>query len=680
MSQKWDTEGIIAKRVICDSVVKSDNDKYLTEQDIKSIIQNGDSKIEDGTGLFNENDTIYSVINGNVTFYDYNEDEYFSETLDLSSLQKTGNDRYDGMFCSSSIVTFVCDTPELVDGTDMFHRSSSLQSCTLYSDKLKTTKHMFASCGELKNVTMDFSSIENADEMFEGCDNLELSYMKLDNLKSGIDMFKSANLKENNIDIVLSSLQNNNCLETTLDITIDKNAVKYFFDKTGYLPTSTSYTDCYIDGKSFRVALNQDLNSIDELGTFDYIEYDDETNEIISYPTEIFETIEDTSGMFAYHLATPRMTQFSTPMPKVKYTNGMFYSNASLKSFSSDMRNVKEAEWMFYGASMLSSFTSNLYALQDGLCMLREAPITSFNCIMGNLINGQSMFDSCVQLTSFTGNLSKLENAQRMFYGCYNMTTFTTDNLQKLENGTNMFYGCKKLTTFAYNMPKLKNGYRMFYNNIALTTFSGDLSQLQEAYQMFSSTSVMKSFSEDLPSLINGYGMFSNAIVLATFTSAAPNLKDGGGMFQSDVKLTSVPNLTLQNLEDGTNMFYNCTTLATLSSNLNLSKLKHGYNMFGSCKLDGASVKKIYETLPQRQFMGNAAYDRASEYRESGDGEMTIGINVTYSSTASTNLSRLNTFATNAGFASWANMKQSFAAKNWSIYWQYAGSTTYIEV
>jgi hypothetical protein len=61
-------------------------------------------------------------------------------------------------------------------------------------------------------------------------------------------------------------------------------------------------------------------------------------------------------------------------------------------------------------------------------------------------------------------------------------------------------------------------------------------------------------------------------------------------------------------------------------------------------------------------------------------GVLTPGINSTYSSTASTNKTRLNNFGVAAGFADWASLKQAFVDKGWDVDWYYAASDRLIEV
>lgn len=678
--QKWDNKGIVARKIICNSIIKDENDRYLTEKEVKSLLQQGDagSQISDGRGTYTNNSSISKVANSSFMFSDKEE-----ESISLNSMTISGDSLENGMFANSSIVSFVCDTPSLETANHMFE-GSDITSCTLYSDKLINAEAMFKNCNKLEEAKMDFSTIQDGDSMFESCTLLNLGYFKLDALKSGVDMFKGTNLKKNQYEIVLNSLSNNNSLETSLDLTIDSSEIKNFFDEKGVLPlSSTEYTDYYKDGKHFRVNTNEDFSSFEEVyPDCDYIEYDDETNQITYYPTTIFENIEDASGLFSgLTLSTP-ITSFTIPMPRVKKTNGMFYSNKAITTFNSDLRNVIEAEWMFYNASALTSFTSTLYSLKNASYMFRGTKITTFNSSLLSLENGMSMFEKCSKMTSFTGNLSKLIDGENMFNSCSLMDTFAPTSLESLENGSYMFYYCDKLTSFNFNMPKLKNGNHMFYPAATgtLASISSNLDSLENGSGMFCGQPKLTTINiGDLPSLENGYNMFYNTAI-STFVPLVPKVKTGKYMFSLNAKLTTISNMTMKNLEDGRYMFYNCILLTTLPTTLNLGKLKSGRDMFKGCKLNAEVVKKIYETLPQRSYMGDYSQREASEFREDGDGAIGIGINSAYSSTASTNLSRLNTFATNAGFANWESMKEAFALKNWNTKWFYAGTETLIEV
>jgi hypothetical protein len=116
-------------------------------------------------------------------------------------------------------------------------------------------------------------------------------------------------------------------------------------------------------------------------------------------------------------------------------------------------------------------------------------------------------------------------------------------------------------------------------------------------------------------------------------------------------------------------MFNECTSL--INCEISLPNLKDGTDMFYKCKLSGNSVRMIYDSLLDMNNV-HSSYD--------DQGNITLGINSTYSSTASTNKSRLNTFGVNAGFTDWASLKQAFIDKGWNVTWLYAASDKVITV
>ena len=146
-------------------------------------------------------------------------------------------------------------------------------------------------------------------------------------------------------------------------------------------------------------------------------------------------------------------------------------------------------------------------------------------------------------------------------------------DLEQGSNGTTnggMFYGCKNLTTFSSDLPSLTYGKYMFYNS-SLKSFSGDLSSLANGSYMFYICSSLTTFSSDLSSLIVGSNMFYGCSNLTTFSS------------------------NLSSLTSGDSMFDGCTNLASFSADL--SGLTDGRYMFYGCKLDTASVQNIAGTI-----------------------------------------------------------------------------------
>jgi hypothetical protein len=203
--------------------------------------------------------------------------------------------------------------------------------------------------------------------------------------------------------------------------------------------------------------------------------------------------------------------------------------------------------------------------------------------------------------------------------------------------------------------------------------------------------------------------MFQYCDALASFSSDLPNLIDGSNMFYWCDDITSF-NSDLSSLTDGGSMFCYCHKLESFASDL--SSLTYGDWMFGCCKLDAKSVmyiihsikdivaeKQLYAsgTIPYvtlsngvysapRGFMSDGkyvyTYNNPNLYTNtisaSNVGSLTIGIDVT--NDANTIAQQLQTFAEGTLFDSWADLKQAFVDKGWTVYWQYGnsgGSITY---
>jgi ASC-1-like (ASCH) protein len=246
-------------------------------------------------------------------------------------------------------------------------------------------------------------------------------------------------------------------------------------------------------------------------------------------------------------------------------------------------------------------------------------------------------------ITEFIGDLSSLENGNHMFYADNQMTVFEVPHMNSLTNAEYMFYNTY-IEDFDTEMNSLESAEFMFYQATKLKSFKSPLPSLKYGKSMFYASNQMDSFDVDLPLLEDGENMFRTS-KLKSFVSDTHSLKNGNYMFSN-------------------------TVLETVD--MDLSSLERGSRMFNYCKLSGESVRNIYETLPQinQNYWSN----------KDGYGVLEIGINSVYSSTASTNLSRLNAFAVSAGFSDWQSLKAAFDAKGWIMGWYYAASTKLIEV
>jgi hypothetical protein len=162
-------------------------------------------------------------------------------------------------------------------------------------------------------------------------------------------------------------------------------------------------------------------------------------------------------------------------------------------------------------------------------------------------------------------------------------------------------------------------------------------------------------------------------------------------------------------------MFCECSQLT--SFNGDLSSLTEGEGMFYMCSLDAESVMYIADTIKditaEKQLyidgtipyvtLSNNVYSAPKGFMSNGDyvytydsydydskrfkpytnpidnyyvGKLTLGINVT--NDADTIEQQLEDFAKEATFDSWADLKQHFVDKGWTVTFQYGGTSTSI--
>ena len=413
---------------------------------------------------------------------------------------------------------------------------------------------------------------------------------------------------------------------------------------------------------------------------------------------------------------------------KIKNGQYSFYYCKQLASFNSNLSSLTNGYRMFYGDENLTTFTSDLSSLTNSYEMLAECDnLTTFTSNLSSLTNGYRMFYTCIDLTNFASdssgspvNLNSLTHGKQMFYKCWKLKSFNS-NLNSLTNGNEMFFQCINLTTFNSNLSSLTNGYDMFYNCKQLASFNSNLSSLTYGNEMFSKCHALTTFDSDLSSLISSNNMFVDCDNLTTFTSDLSSLTDGGSMFYYCEKLTTFTS-DLSSLTDGEGMFNECSNLTTFTSDL--SSLIYGGSMFNKTKLTPKSVLYIvgsindivaekllytsgtipYVTLSNsvpsapRGFMSDGKYaytylkapwnsqthssdnDNPQPYTAtisaSYIGKLTIGIGVT--NDADTIEQQLEDFAKEAYYDSWADLKQAFVDKGWTVTWQYGGTTTSI--
>ena len=233
--------------------------------------------------------------------------------------------------------------------------------------------------------------------------------------------------------------------------------------------------------------------------------------------------------------------------------------------------------------------------------------------------DGSSMF-SYTSIASFSGDLSSLVNGSNIFGNCTQLTSFSGDssgshvNLSSLVNGSSMFYSTK------------------------LTSFSGDLSSLVNGNNMFGYCDSFESFSGDLSNLVNGSGMFSKTSLtpqsVMYIVESIRNIKEEKAKYTSG----EIPWVTYD------------------SSTRKYSK------PFGFMK-NGNYVYSYNNSNPYTTAISSSYV-----------GKLTLGINVTNDS--ATIDQQLQTFAEGCLCNSWAELKQEFVGKGWTVTFQYGGTQT----
>ena len=277
-----------------------------------------------------------------------------------------------------------------------------------------------------------------------------------------------------------------------------------------------------------------------------------------------------------------------------------------------------------------------LSTLKDGSSFFKGlTEITKVDDDLSSLVNGTEMFYNCTSLNTVDSKTGSLVNGSYMFYGCTALNTVTID-AGSLTDGEGMFWGCSNLTSNNYDLSKLVNGTGMYRSCKSLSQNTYNLSSLKTGAYMFGYCTGINSFKSNLSSLTNGSNMFYACTNLTSFTS------------------------DLSSLTNGSYMFYGCSNLNSFTSDL--SSLTNGGNMFFRCKLDAQSVMYILASLPTGR-----------------NTSITIGIDVSSSVVdGKDTATQLLEFANEVGYDTWADLKQAYKNKKWTVTWQYGGTTTSI--
>lgn len=340
--------------------------------------------------------------------------------------------------------------------------------------------------------------------------------------------------------------------------------------------------------------------------------------------------------------------------------NVVFYSEPKTKSrtyYEYDGTGTKTQVTITQIYHEIESFACE--TMTSGKTFLKDCDlIPQFKGDMISLSNGQSMFENS-SITSVGGrnedaaDFSSVTLGSKMFANCPNLSTVNI-RLDSLTDGRDMFRGCP-LSQFNCRTRNLNDATRMFYNCTKLTNFTGDFSQVEymdDAFYMAGTQVVvetgvvgLRTFScESLDNVTTAKNAFYGA-GFANWTYKMPKLINGSNMFNTANGMVYFYS-DLASLTDGTNMFFKCKKLSSFRANL--GSLQSGNGMFGQCILNPQSVMNIIESIPH--------------YTE-GSHPLTLGIG------CSSDLSALDTFAKEAGYETWANLKSYVSSKGWTVTW-----------
>ena len=215
--------------------------------------------------------------------------------------------------------------------------------------------------------------------------------------------------------------------------------------------------------------------------------------------------IPPTDGFTSFELTDEEGNSFSGEIIVKGTVYDLLVSIRNIK-YASTLEIYKEID---YDGNVISY---NTRGLEDGFYMFYGCNnLTSFTSDLSSLTDGTYMFSNCSNLTTFTSDLSSLTIGEYMFAGCTNLTSFTSD-LSSLTNGTSMFGNCRNLNTFTSDLSSLTNGRNMFFICTNLTSFTSDLSSLIDGTSMFESTKLSSFNVTDLSNLEKAENMFTSVL------------------------------------------------------------------------------------------------------------------------------------------------------------------------
>ena len=430
-------------------------------------------------------------------------------------------------------------------------------------------------------------------------------------------------------------------------------------------------------------------------------------NESFSFPA-----LTSLSSIFRYN---ENLENVTLDVPNVTTQGNSFYGCPNLKTININAPNLTTASYTFEGCESLLS--GNFYCpklnTQQGMfsgCGMELVSNSSSNNFGGvlddlntiiittdNLEDGTNMFYYSPNLVGVCCNLNKLKIGDQMFGGC-NALKYIDFNLNSLESAIGMFGADRRgdttpsLQYFDIKLPSLTIADSMFEYQQSLKKFTSSLANLWQAQSMFSGCSSLNQFKSQLPRLAYGNSMFYRCISLSSFTCDMPELVSGNSMFSNCNNLESFQG-NLSSLLNGTYMFYGCKLNPD-----SIMYIVHGINDVTEYKkkVDDKDVILIdkpnyYSDRSQHGLTTQDVTYAQNEYviktyhtTSTGGGgsihyatfpaTITLGINVTNDQATIAN--QLQTFAEEAGFDTWQELKQEFTDKGWTATFQYGGTNT----
>lgn len=456
--------------------------------------------------------------------------------------------RNDGLFAYTALTNVSTDFSELINGTCMFNGCHELNTFTATQNmnKLIEVTDMFNYCDKLAGFYSDMAALVDGKNMFKTCSSLQNVISNMNSLEDGTQMFKDItafNTFEGNLESLTNGTQMfSGC--TSLD-TIDTKQSLSNLQIADYMFYNTALS-------SFSRDTHGDLNSV-----------------------------TSASAMLG---VCGNLTDVSVHMPNVTRANDMLIGCTKLKNYEGSLESLTDAKDLFKSAKLT---------------------LTTVSTDLSSMVDGTQMFNQFTNLSSYSGALTNTEVATEMF-AYTKIASFVGVDLSSLKIAPRMFSKNTVLTTFACDLPAMTNSIEA--NEAAGITNWKPADAAYPKNGLFNECAAIQSFSGDLSNLVSGYKMFYNCKSLTSFNVSEEGLKSlecGACMFLNcgdtptgEKRFTSFK-YNLGALKDGYGMFWGIDTLTEFNAGEEgLKSLERGVNMFSNCRLDGASVEHILNTIP----------------------------------------------------------------------------------